>query len=68
MMTVARVTTITAGSSTSFDDAVRGGLERASRTLRGITGLHIVEQKAKVEQGRIAEYRVTMEVTFILDG
>ena len=67
-MTVARVTTITSGSSSGFDDAVRGGLERANRTLRGITGLHIVEQKAKVEQGRIAEYRVTMEVTFVLDG
>jgi flavin-binding protein dodecin len=67
-MSVARVTTITAGSSTSFDDAVRGGLERASRTIRGITGLHVVEQKAKVEQGRIAEYRVTMELTFILEG
>ena len=66
-MSVARVTTITAGSSSGFDDAVRGGLERASRTLRGITGLHVTEQKAKVDKGRIAEYRVTMAVTFILD-
>lgn len=66
-MTVARVSKITAASPTSFDDAVRGGLERASRTLRGITGLHVVEHKAKVHNGRIEEYRVTMEVTFILD-
>jgi dodecin len=67
-MSVARVTTITAGSSKSFDEAVRGGLERASKTLRGITGLHVTEQKAKVEHGHISEYRVTMEVTFILEG
>ena len=66
-MSVARVSKITAASSTGFDDAVRSGLERANRTLRGITGLHVVEQKAKVEQGRIAEYRVTMEVTFVLE-
>jgi dodecin len=66
-MTVARVSRITAGSSSSFDDAVRGGLERANRTIRGITGLHVVEQKAKVEKGRIAEYRVTMELTFVLE-
>ncbi|HEY0526044.1 MAG TPA: dodecin family protein [Stellaceae bacterium] len=67
-MSVASVSKITASSTTSFDDAVRGGLERANRTLRGITGLHVVEQKAKVDNGRIAEYRVTMEVTFVLEG
>jgi hypothetical protein len=66
-MSVARVSKITAASSKSFDEAVRGGLERANRTLRGITGLHLVEQKAKVSNGHIDEYRVTMEVTFVLD-
>ena len=67
-MAVARETKITAASSESFDAAVREGLARANQTLRGITGLHVLEQKAKVENGRIAEYRVTMEVTFILEG
>jgi dodecin len=67
-MSVASVSKITAASTTSFDDAVRGGLERANRTLRGITGLHVEELKAKVENGRITEYRVTMEVTFVLEG
>jgi len=66
-MSVARVTQITASSPKGFDDAVRSGVERASRTVRGITGLHVVEQKAKVENGKIAEYRVTMDVTFLLE-
>jgi dodecin len=66
-MSVARVTKITAASSRGFDDAVRTGLERASNSLRGITGLHVIEMKAKVEGGRIDEYRVTMEVTFVLE-
>ncbi|HET6182205.1 MAG TPA: dodecin family protein [Acetobacteraceae bacterium] len=67
-MAVARVSKITAASRESFEDAVREGLARASKTLRGITGLHVLEQKAAVSDGRIAEYRVTMEVTFVLDG
>jgi flavin-binding protein dodecin len=66
-MSIARVSKITAASPNGFDDAVRSGLERASRTLRGITGLHVLEQKAAVNNGRVSEYRVTMEVTFILD-
>ena len=66
-MAVATVTKITAASSKSFEDAVKEGLNRASKTLRGITGLHVVEQKASVAKGKIAEYRVTMEITFILE-
>jgi len=66
-MSVARVTQITASSTRNFDDAIRSGLERASRTVRGITGLHVVEQKAKVVNGEVAEYRVTMDLTFVLE-
>src|SRR6266852_9714700 len=67
-MAVASVTKITAASSEGFDAAVREGLARANKTLRGITGLHVIEHKASVENGKIEEYRVTMEVTFILEN
>ncbi len=67
-MAVARVTKITAASPESFEAAIREGLNRANQTVRGITGLHLIEQKAKVENGRIAEYRVTMEITFVLEA
>jgi len=66
-MAVARVTKITASSKSGFDDAVKQGLKRAAATVRGITGLEVVAQKAKVDNGKIAEYRVTMEVTFVLE-
>lgn len=66
-MAVARVSKITAASSKSFDAAVQEGLARASKTIRGITGLYVIEQKASVASGKIAEYRVTMEVTFLLE-
>lgn len=67
-MAVASVSKITAASPTSFDAAVQEGLARANKTLRGITGLHVIEEKASVKNGKIDEYRVTMEVTFILEG
>ncbi|MBI3710068.1 MAG: dodecin domain-containing protein [Proteobacteria bacterium] len=66
-MAVARVSKITASSPKSFQDAVDAGLARAAKTLRGITGLHVVEEKAKVEKGKITEYRVTMDITFVLE-
>jgi dodecin len=66
-MAVASVSKVTASSPKGFEAAVQEGLKRAQKTLRGITGLHVIEQKAKVTNGKIAEYRVTMEVTFVLE-
>lgn len=66
-MTVARVTKITAASPKSFDDAVHSGIERAARTLRGITGFHVIEQKAMVANGKVSQYLATMEVIFVLE-
>jgi flavin-binding protein dodecin len=66
-MAVARVTEIIASSSDGFEAAINEGLERASKTLRGITGLHVVSLKAAVENGKISEYRAQMNITFILD-
>jgi hypothetical protein len=66
-MAVARVTKLTAASPRSWQDAVNEGLKRANKSLRGLTGLHIVEQKAHIEKGKITEYRVTMEITFVLE-
>ena len=65
---VARVSEVIAGSPKSFDDAIRAGFERANRTLRNITGLRILEQRVSVQDGMIQEYRVRMEVIFVLEA
>ena len=66
-MAVASVSTITAASSESWHDAVERGFERARATLRNITGLRVVEEKARVEDGRITEFLVTLQVVFVLE-
>ncbi len=68
MERIARVSEIIAGSPISFDEAIKAGFERANRTLRNITGLRIIEQRVAVENGKIAEYRVRMEVIFVLES
>ena len=65
-MSVAKVIEITAGSPTSFDDAVREGIERASKTVSNIQGAWIKEQTLDIQDGKIVQYRVTMKVTFVL--
>ena len=67
-MPVARVTEITASSTKSFEDAIQVGVDRANKTLENVQGAWIKEQKVVVQNNKIAEYRVTMKVTFILKG
>jgi flavin-binding protein dodecin len=64
-MAVSRVTEITASSKKGLEAAVEEGLRKASRTLKGITALEVAAIKARVEKGRIAEYRVTLKVSFV---
>ena len=66
-MAVARKTQVIASSKESFHDATNQAITRASKTLRGITGMEVTAQKAKVENDRITEYRVECSITFILD-
>lgn len=66
-MAIARVTEIVAGSKKSFDDAIQKGVDRACATLKNVEGAWVQDQKLVIQKGKIAEYRVNMKVTFILE-
>jgi len=66
-MTIARTTEISASSSKGFEDAVRKGIKRFSKTINHVEGAWVKEQKVVVKDGDVTEFRVTMKVTFILD-
>ena len=66
-MAVARITEVIASSTKSWQDAVDEAMKRATKTIRGITGLEVIRQQAKVEDNKIVEYRVTVKIMFLLD-
>jgi hypothetical protein len=66
-MATARVSEIVASSPDSFEAAVKQGLKRATKTLRGISGFEVTRMQGKVEKGKLKEYRVHMNVTFVLE-
>ena len=65
-MSIAKTSEISASSDKSFEDAVKQGIKRFGKTIDNIEGAWIKEQKVKVKNGEVNEYRVTMIVTFIL--
>lgn len=66
-MAIAKVTEVISSSKKSFDDAVENGIERASETLKGITGAWVADQKVTVTDGKIDEYRVVLKISFVLN-
>ncbi|MBN2720286.1 MAG: dodecin domain-containing protein [Proteobacteria bacterium] len=66
-MSVAKVIEIIAESPDSFEDAVNVGIQRALKTLTGVQGAWVKEQKVMVEGGKVTGYRVDLKVTFLLE-
>ena len=67
-MSVAKVTELSCTSTESFEDAVRQGMARASKTLRGVRGAWVKEQRVAVGGDGSVEFQANILVTFILEG
>jgi flavin-binding protein dodecin len=66
-MTVAKITEITSTSTESFDDAIKQGVARASKTLENIQSAWVADQRVSVKEGETSEYIVRMKLTFVLN-
>jgi hypothetical protein len=66
-MSVARVTELSCTSADSFEDAVRQGVERAQRTLRGVRGAWVKEQRVNINSDGSIEFQANILVTFVLE-
>ena len=66
-MSVARVTELSCTSTESFEDAIRQGIERASKTLRGVRSAWVKEQRVMVNRENAIEFQANILVTFVLD-
>jgi flavin-binding protein dodecin len=67
-MSVAKVTELSCTSNESFEDAVRQGIDRATKTLRGVRGAWIKEQRVNVGSDGALEFQANILVTFILEN
>ena len=51
-------------SQESFEDAVQKAVDKAAESLSGITGVEVVAQTARVEDGRVVQYHATCKIAF----
>ena len=68
MNKITKVIELSASSTKGIEDAVTGGLKRASKTVKNIKGAWINDLKVITnDDGSVAEWRVNMRVNFLVD-
>jgi dodecin len=66
-MAIAKVEEISATSKVSFEDAIKQGLARATKTLHNVRSGWVKEQHVRLEGDKIVEFQVNLVITFVLD-
>jgi flavin-binding protein dodecin len=66
-MSVEKIIELVGTSPKSWDDAMQQALTEAASSLRHIDEVELVKQTARMEEGRIVEYRVVLHVEFRLE-
>lgn len=68
-MAVIKVIELVGESSESWDDAVRQAVREASRTLRNISGVEVLNWTGSIdENGDIADYKADVQIAFRVDS
>jgi dodecin len=62
-----RVIQIVGSSEKSIDDAIRGAIARASKTVRELRWFEVVETRGHIDSGKVSHFQVTLKVGFTLD-
>ena len=62
-----RVTEIVGSSPDGVDAAIRNGIDRAARTLRGLDWFEVTQIRGHFEDGRIGHYQVGLKIGFRLE-
>ncbi len=65
-MAVAKTLEIISSSTESIETAVRDGVAKAAETVQGIQEVWVQGTKAVVRDNKVAEWRVTIRITFIV--
>ena len=62
-----RLVEVVGSSETSVEDAIRGAITDASKTIRHIGWFQVVETRGHVEDGKVKHFQVTLKIGFTLD-
>jgi dodecin len=66
-MAVLKVIEVLSSSETSWEDATKKAVEKASKSVKHIRSVYVQDQSAAVKDGKVTEFRVNLKLTFELE-
>ena len=66
-MSVAKIIELTSRSNSSFDDAIRQGIQKAGETITNVEGAWVKDQQVVIDGNDIVGYQVSLKITFIVE-
>ncbi|HTS68747.1 MAG TPA: dodecin [Terriglobia bacterium] len=68
MASIYKITELVGTSPVSFAEAVRAAVAEAAKTVRNMSWFEVVGERGRIEDGKVAEFQVTIKVGFKLEG
>jgi len=68
MASIYKITELVGTSPVSFAEAVRAAVAEAAKTVRNMSWFEVVGERGRIEDGKVAEFQVTLKVGFKLEG
>ncbi len=65
---VYKILELTGSSTKSSDDAIRGAIAKAAKSLRNLQWSEVIETRGHIEKGKVAHWQVTLKVGFTLES
>ncbi len=67
MSKVVKVIEVLAQSNKSWEDAANNAIKETSKSVKDIKSINIVNTSAKVEKNKIVKYRITAQISFVVN-
>ena len=62
-----KITEVVGTSPVSFAEAVRAAVNEASKSVRHMAWFEVVDERGRIEEGKVTEFQVTVKIGFKLE-
>jgi len=62
-----KITEVVGTSPISFAEAVKAAVAEAAKTIRNLEWFEVIEERGRIDDGKVKEFQVTLKIGFSLE-
>lgn len=68
MSSTVKIIEVIGSSEKSWEDAAKNAIKDASKTIRNVLEVDVINQTAKIENNEIVKFRTTLKLAFVVES